>query len=240
MSVTLEKATKYMSSKRMFDKAIMETDNFLNISLSAKAIYFLLGMEADDEGFVSPTRILRLYGGEKGDLKNLIDTGLIIPFKSGVVVITDWHQNNWLDIRRIKPTQHQKEKKLLTLNDCRKYVLSQCLADAKPEESRVEESRVEQIAETAEWDFLKELEKLKNDKRKDLRLIAFYWKTKDWKFENKKQFNSALKRELRPAKDLVGYTGQQVAKAMKHCEQNYKEWSLETVHKRINDIIKKQ
>jgi len=93
------------------------------------------------------------------------------------------------------------------------------------------------IAETAEWNFLKELEKLKNDKRKDLRLIAFYWKTKDWKFENKKQFNSALKRELRPAKDLIGYTGQQVAKAMKHCEQNYKEWSLETVNKSINRTI---
>ena len=120
-----------MASKRMFDRSIIETDNFLNVSLSAKAIYFLLGMEADDEGFVSPNRVVRLYGGEAGDIKNLIDVGLIIPFKSGVVVITDWNQNNWLDGRRIKPTQYQKEKKMLTLTQGKKYELSIGLASAQ-------------------------------------------------------------------------------------------------------------
>lgn len=133
-----------MATKRMFDKAIIETDGFLNISMSAKALYFLLGMEADDEGFVSPNRVIRLYGGEMGDIKNLIDVGLIIPFHSGVVVITDWKQNNWLDNRRIKPTQYQKEKKMLGLTENNKYVLSNGLASAEPvERSRVERSRVE-------------------------------------------------------------------------------------------------
>ena len=120
-----------MAQKRMFDKSILETDNFLNISLTAKALYFLLGMEADDEGFISPNRVIRLYGGEVGDLKNLIDTNLVIPFKSGVIVITDWKQNNWLDNRRIKPTQYQKEKKLLLVNEQNKYVLSNGLASAQ-------------------------------------------------------------------------------------------------------------
>ena len=54
-------------------------------------------MECDDEGFVSPTRVLRLYGGEFGDIKNLVDVGLVIRFKTGVLVITDWNQNNYLD-----------------------------------------------------------------------------------------------------------------------------------------------
>ena len=133
-----------MAKKRMFDKAILETDNFLNVSLTAKALYFLLGMEADDEGFVSPKRILRLYGGEMGDLKNLIDSGLVIPFKSGVVVITDWNQNNWLDNRRIRPTQYQIEKKMLILTEQNKYVLSNGLASARLEESSIEEKRVEE------------------------------------------------------------------------------------------------
>jgi hypothetical protein len=131
-----------MATKRMFDKSILETDNFLNISLGAKALYFLLGMEADDEGFVSPNRIIRLYGGEYGDLKNLIDSGLVIPFNSGVVVITDWRQNNWLDSRRIKPTQYQEEKRQLTLNSQNKYLLSNGLA-SREERSRVESSREE-------------------------------------------------------------------------------------------------
>lgn len=133
-----------MAQKRMFDRAIIETDNFLNISISAKALYFLLGMEADDEGFVSPNRVLRLYGGEMGDIKNLIDTGLIIPFKSGVVVITDWNKNNWLDTRRIRPTEYQKEKKQLVLTENKEYVLSEGLAHAKPEERRGEEKSIEE------------------------------------------------------------------------------------------------
>jgi len=229
-----------MSQKRMFDKAIIETDNFLNISLSAKALYFLLGMEADDEGFVSPARILRLYGGEKGDLKNLIDTGLIIPFKSGVVVITDWHQNNWLDIRRIKPTQHQKEKKLLTLNDCRKYVLSQCLADAKPEERRIEENRGEYIAETAEWDFKKYLEEMENQTRRDLSIIALYWKFKKFSFTNKKQAEVQLKRSLRAAKDLEPFEDEKIWKTMDWLSKNAKfKWVLESVGKYITEDLKK-
>jgi hypothetical protein len=133
-----------MAQKRMFDKAVIETDNFLNISLSAKALYFLLGMEADDEGFISPTRVLRLYGGEKGDIKNLVDVGLVIPFKSGVVVITNWNQNNYLDKNRIKPTQYQNEKQMLLLTDNNRYELNNRLTSVQPEERSVEENRIEQ------------------------------------------------------------------------------------------------
>jgi len=127
----------------MFDRSIIETDSFLNVSLSAKALYFLLGMEADDEGFVSPARVIRLYGGESGDIKNLVDTGLVIPLKSGVVVITDWNENNWLDSRRIKPTRYQEDKKTLILTG-KRYMLSNGLATAKTEESSIEENRGEQ------------------------------------------------------------------------------------------------
>lgn len=136
----------------MFDKSIIETDRFLNISLTAKALYFLLGMEADDEGFVSPKRVLRIYGGEAGDLKNLIDTGLVIPFQSGVVVITDWNKNNWLDTRRIKPTEYQDEKKLLAVNNDKYTLLSGCLAIAQPEEKRgVEKRGVEKAIDFEEF-----------------------------------------------------------------------------------------
>ena len=38
-----------MASKRMFDKSIIENDWFMDLSMAAKALYFLLGMEADDE-----------------------------------------------------------------------------------------------------------------------------------------------------------------------------------------------
>ena len=180
----------------MFDKAIIETDKFLNVSLSAKAIYFLLGMEADDEGFVSPKRVLRLYGGEMGDIKNLIDVGLIIPFESGVVVITDWLQNNWLDSRRIKNTQYQEEKKQLSIAQ-NKYLLSDGLAVAKREEYSIEEKSIEEKREEPSRRFtppsLSEVESYCSERKNGIdanNFINFYsakgWlvgknKMKDWK-----------------------------------------------------------
>lgn len=122
----------------MFDKAIIDTDKFMDLPLSAKAIYFLLGMEADDEGFVSYKKVMRVHGGNDDDVKILVAKGLVLIFDSGVVVITDWNKNNWLDSRRIRPTEYQKEKKLLALSDNR-YLLSDGLASI--EESSIVESR---------------------------------------------------------------------------------------------------
>ena len=122
----------------MFDKAIIDTDRFIDLSVSAKALYFLLGMEADDEGFVSYKKVMRVHGGNEDDIKILIAKGFVIIFDSGVIVITDWHSNNWLDSRRIKRTQYQDERKLIVLTKNDKYVLSKGLASI--EENRIEEN----------------------------------------------------------------------------------------------------
>jgi hypothetical protein len=133
-----------MAQKRMFDKGLIETDAFMDMPMPTKALYFLLGMEADDEGFVSPNRVMRIYGGNADDLKVLIAKGFVIQFESGVVVITDWKKNNWLDSRRIKETVHQAEKKLLGESKEKYHLLSNGLADAKREESRGEEKSIEE------------------------------------------------------------------------------------------------
>ena len=137
-----------MARKRMFDTEIINQDRFLDLSIEAKAIYFLLGMNADDEGFVSSKRILKLYGGTEKNLKELVSSEFIIKFTSGVVVITDWNANNWLDRRRMKETIYIDEKKLLTLNSStNKYELAnakQMLRENRREENRIEEIRVEE------------------------------------------------------------------------------------------------
>jgi len=129
-----------MSQKRMFDKAIVDTDRFMDLPISCKALYFLLGMEADDEGFVSYKKIIKIHGGSDDDVAVLIGKNFIIKFPSGVVVITDWNKNNYLDANRIKPTEYQPEKKMLELTNDKRYVLNTCLTSI--EESRVEESSI--------------------------------------------------------------------------------------------------
>lgn len=131
-----------MAQKRMFDKAIIDTDKFMDLPVSSKALYFLLGMEADDEGFVSYKKVIRIHGGSDDDVKVLLGKGFLIGFPSGVVVITDWNTNNWLDNRRIKETEYQNEKKLIVLTKNKKYELSNRLASI--EESSIVENRTEQ------------------------------------------------------------------------------------------------
>lgn len=128
----------------MFDRAIIDTDKFMDLPISAKALYFLMGMEADDEGFVSPKKILRIHGGSDDDVKVLIAKAFVIPFESGVVVITDWNKNNWLDSRRIRPTEYKKERDTLYVLEDKTYSLSKGLASAKTEEYRGEENSIEE------------------------------------------------------------------------------------------------
>ena len=155
-----------MAQKRMFDKAIIDTDRFMDLSMTAKAMYFLLGMEADDEGFVSYKKVLRIHGGNEDDVKILIAKSFILSFPSGVVVITDWNSNNYLDKNRIRQTEYQAEKNLLALTDNKKYEFNNCLTDVKPEEYRREENSIEEKRKYGEFKNVslsdEEVEKLKD------------------------------------------------------------------------------
>ena len=42
-----------MAEKRMFARKIIDSDAFLEMPLSAQALYFHLNMRADDDGFVN-------------------------------------------------------------------------------------------------------------------------------------------------------------------------------------------
>jgi hypothetical protein len=133
-----------MAQKRMFDRSIIDTERFIDLSISAKALYFLLGMHADDEGFVSAKTITRIHGTSDDDLGLLLLKGFCIRFDSGIVVITDWKKNNWLDSRRIRRTEYTQEKaQLLTIDG--RYVLSSGLA--RGEERRIDKSSSKQNAE---------------------------------------------------------------------------------------------
>ena len=46
-----------MARRRMFSLDVVDTDRFLDMPSSTQALYFHLGMRADDDGFVaSPKR----------------------------------------------------------------------------------------------------------------------------------------------------------------------------------------
>lgn len=103
-----------MAQRRMFSMQIVDTDAFLDMPLSAQALYFHLGMRADDDGFVSNARrIQRLIGAADDDLKLLAAKRFILAFESGIVVIKHWRMLNTIRSDRYKETLYQEEKATL-------------------------------------------------------------------------------------------------------------------------------
>lgn len=138
-----------MAQKRMFDKRVIESDRFTDLPNSTKALYFMAGMSADDRGFFQPRSLQRMYGFADDDFKILIAKNYFIVFDSGVMVVTDWNKNNWLDTRRITETEYVDELKLLELIN-NKYELipkkesaKQMLSQNSIEENSIEENRID-------------------------------------------------------------------------------------------------
>jgi hypothetical protein len=113
-----------MAQKRMFSLQVVDTDKFMDMPTSAQALYFHLGMHGDDDGFVSsPRKIARAAGCNNDDMRLLATKGFIIPFDSGVVVITDWKVNNTLKNDRYQETIYQSEKAILRTEKNGKYII---------------------------------------------------------------------------------------------------------------------
>ena len=97
----------------MFAKSIVLSDAFLDMPLSARCLYFTLGMLADDDGFIgNPKSIMRQCGASQDDMIILLQKRYILSFESGVIVIKHWRLNNYLKSDRYKGTTYVEEKRL--------------------------------------------------------------------------------------------------------------------------------
>lgn len=111
-----------MAERRMFAKTIIDSDTFLDMPVTAQLLYFHLGMNADDDGFVNkPKSIMRMCSCKDDDIKLLIAKNFIIPFESGVVVIKHWRIHNYIRSDRYTETKFKAEKALLTAGSDNTY-----------------------------------------------------------------------------------------------------------------------
>lgn len=151
-----------MAQKRMFDKTITNSDNFLEMPDSTQNLYFHLSMEADDDGFVDNWKsIMRMTGKKEDDLKILIAKQYIIPFDTGVIVIKHWRINNYLRKDRYHETKYIKEKSQLFIEKNEEYSLDNKVGipmvdreENSIEENSIEKNRIEEnIYEFVEENF---------------------------------------------------------------------------------------
>ena len=197
-----------MAQKRMFDKNVVGSDKFLDLPNSSKALYFMAGMEADDKGFFQPRKLQRMCGFSDDDYKILIAKGFFITFESGVMIVTDWNKNNWLDSRRVTETEYVDELNLLKLINEKYELIDNNNVYAKPmlsqnsiEENSIEENSINIYPQNFEkfWKiYPKKRDKGKAEKWFNthkpsnelvelmIKQIERFKKTEDWKKENGK------------------------------------------------------
>ncbi len=120
-----------MAQKRMFNRKITETDDFLDMPHTSQLLYFHLNMGADDEGFVDNAKmIMRMIGATDDSLKILIAKQFLIPFESGIVVIKDWKIHNYIASDRFTKTVYSDEKSALTVGENKEY--TKCIQNVPP------------------------------------------------------------------------------------------------------------
>lgn len=125
-----------MAERRMFAKAIIDSDAFLDMPLSTQALYFHLSMRADDEGFVgNPKKIQRMIGASDDDCKLLVMKRFILTFESGIIVIKHWKIHNYIQADRFKETTYLEEKSMLTLDGKKAY--TECIHDVPKLDAQV-------------------------------------------------------------------------------------------------------
>ena len=107
-----------MAERRMFAKSIVLSDAFLDMPMSARCLYFTMGMLADDDGFVgSPKSIMRQCGATDDDMKILLAKRYVLGFESGIIVIKHWRMNNYLQNDRHKTTTYLDEFATLSIDN---------------------------------------------------------------------------------------------------------------------------
>lgn len=124
-----------MSERRMFAKAIVNSDAFLDMPLSTQCLYFHLGMVADDDGFVNnPKSIMRSLGATEEDLDMLKMKKFILAFDSGVIVIKHWRIHNYIRKDRKCDTKYVDEMESLLIDENGAYTTSKTQIPLLPDD----------------------------------------------------------------------------------------------------------
>jgi hypothetical protein len=232
----------------MFSPQIVRSEEFLTMPSSSQALYFHLGMCADDDGFVQPKMIMREIGSAEDDLKVLLAKRFLLAFDGGVVVIKHWLIHNLIQKDRYHPTRFQEEKSRLFLKENKIYTdrppsVNKMLPEVRLGKVRLGEEENTIAEQSSATPFVKGDsffgKKSKDDgipmtlaefilmcrgsRHRFIRLIAEYADDREPSFTTRGQWREFGRRNFRAAQKLAPYTDKQIAQAMEKLENDLKE-----------------
>ena len=147
-----------MAKRRMFSESVVENDFFLDLPLTTQALYFHIGMRADDDGICASAKtVMRIVGANQNDMDLLIAKKFIIPMDDGVIVVKHWRVNNYLqrdgkhyqgsEYDEIKAKLYVKKNRIYTIHPEKGIPLipmdKKCIQNFSTDKIRVEESRLD-------------------------------------------------------------------------------------------------
>ncbi len=84
-----------MAARRMFSQKIINSARFIKMPVSCQALYFHLGLNADDDGVVEAFGLMRMLGNSEDDIKILVAKGFVQVLNEDLVTyILDWGEHN--------------------------------------------------------------------------------------------------------------------------------------------------
>ena len=190
----------------MFSKDITTSDAFREMPPSSQALYFHLGMEADDDGFLDNYRgLMRAMNASDDDLKILIGKRFLILFPSKVIVVKHWKINNTIQKDRYHETKHLEEKRALIVKENSAY--TECIQDVSKVEPqyRIGKDRIEKNRDSMS---------VSED------TFSIFWKEYPKKI-GKAEASRAWKK-LRPSKEL----GERIVSSV-IAHRDFKDWKKE-------------
>ena len=117
-----------MAERRMFAKAIIESDPFMDMPAEAQMLYIRLNMAADDDGFCdNPRSIMRSCGASDDSMKLLIAKKFVITFSKQdnfIVVIKHWRLNNYIRKGTYHETKYREFMRELYYDENNSYSLN--------------------------------------------------------------------------------------------------------------------
>ena len=84
-----------MAQRRMFSIKIIDSAKFLKMPMSARLLYYDLGMRADDDGVVEAYNVLKMTGSTEDDLRVLLAKEYVKVLNDDLITfICDWSEHN--------------------------------------------------------------------------------------------------------------------------------------------------
>ena len=222
-----------MAQRRMFNLKIVDSDAFLDMPSSSQLLYFHLGMHADDDGFVSPKKVMRVIGSTSDDLQVLAAKRFVLPFENGVVVIKHWWIHNTIFKDRYHKTTYIKELNNLKIKENGAYTEKKEIS-YQNDNKMLTQPKLNEPKLNKTNKMGSSLPRTSFPKENYIKITEAYKSIKGVEPQGNEWL--PIQQEIRIMFEN-GRTVEQIIQAMHTCQELYEDWTMNTVRMKIADIV---